>query len=249
MDITGVPGDWAQGADVTGRRAEKVIGFPAGQCLAEGNPPNSGFKQECCQSAPVLLLACAEDLECVPGFQQKVFYIEKPFQFTEDKLVLNLEFDDCKGNNKLNFEVSNPDFTVEQDGSLVALKNLSEVGTALFVHARSEHAEDTAKIFIVKANEKHGALKEIFKPEGNFGIPRQKRAILATPILIPENQRPPFPRAVGRVIRSEGTEGAKFHLSGRGVDQDPKGIFRINEVTGDVSVTRALDREAIANYE
>lgn len=37
----------------------------------------------------VLLLACAEDLECVPGFQQKVFYIEKPFEFTEDQLILN----------------------------------------------------------------------------------------------------------------------------------------------------------------
>ncbi|XP_075289982.1 cadherin-13 isoform X1 [Opisthocomus hoazin] len=197
----------------------------------------------------VLLLACAEDLECIPGFQQKVFYIEQPFEFTEDQPVLNLEFDDCKGNNKLNFEVSNPDFKVEHDGSLVALKNISEAGRALFIHARSEHAEDMAEILIVGANEKHGALKDIFKIEGNLGIPRQKRAILATPILIPENQRPPFPRSVGKVISSEGTEGAKFRLSGRGVDQDPKGIFRINEISGDVSVTRALDREAIANYE
>uniref|UniRef100_A0A674GLI2 Cadherin-13 n=1 Tax=Taeniopygia guttata TaxID=59729 RepID=A0A674GLI2_TAEGU len=147
----------------------------------------------------VLLLACAEDLECVPGFQQKVFYIEKPFQFTEDRLILNLKFDDCKGNNKLNFEVSNPDFTVELDGNLVARKNVSEVGKALFVHARSEHAEDMAEIFILEANERHGALKEIIKLEGNLGIPRQKRAILATPILIPENQRPPFPRLVGKL--------------------------------------------------
>jgi len=37
----------------------------------------------------VLLLACAEDLECIPGFQQKVFYIEQPFEFTEDQPVLN----------------------------------------------------------------------------------------------------------------------------------------------------------------
>ncbi|NXP12168.1 CAD13 protein, partial [Thinocorus orbignyianus] len=197
----------------------------------------------------VLLLTCAEDLGCVPGFQQKVFYIEQPFEFTEDQPVLNLEFDDCKGNSKLNFEVSNPDFKVERDGSLVALKNISEAGRALFVHARSEHAEDMAEILIVGPNEKHGALKEIFKIEGNLGIPRQKRAILATPILIPENQRPPFPRSVGKVISSEGAEGAKFRLSGKGVDQDPKGIFRINEISGDVSVTRALDREAIANYE
>uniref|UniRef100_A0A8D2N4Z8 Cadherin-13 n=1 Tax=Zonotrichia albicollis TaxID=44394 RepID=A0A8D2N4Z8_ZONAL len=192
----------------------------------------------CCLSL-VLLLACAEDLECVPGFQQKIFYIEKPFKFREDQLILNLKFDDCQGNNKLNFEVSNPDFRVELDGNLVALKNASEVGRALFVHARSEHAEDMAEIFILEENEKQGSL----------GIPRQKRAILATPILIPENQRPPFPRLVGKVIRSEGTEGVKFRLSGKGVDQDPKGIFRINEMNGEVSVTRTLDREAIANYE
>lgn len=70
-----------------------------------------------------------------------------------------VEFDDCKGNNQLNFEVSNPDFKVEHDGSLVALKNVSEVGRALFVHARSEHAEDMAEILVVGANEKHGALK------------------------------------------------------------------------------------------
>ncbi|XP_067158525.1 cadherin-13 isoform X3 [Apteryx mantelli] len=197
----------------------------------------------------VLLLAFAEDLECIPGFQQKVFYVEQPSEFTEDQPVLNLVFDDCQGNNKLNFEVSNPDFKVESDGSLVVLKNVSEAGRALFVHARTEHAEDMAEILIVGANEKHGALKEIFKMEGNLGIPRQKRAILATPILIPENQRPPFPRPVGKVISSERTEGAKFRLSGKGVDQDPKGIFRINEISGEVSVTRALDREAIANYE
>lgn len=52
-----------------------------------------------------------------------------------------------------------------------------------------------------------------------------------------------------QVIRSEGTEGVKFRLSGKGVDQEPRGIFRINEMSGEVSVTRTLDREAIANYE
>lgn len=41
--------------------------------------------------------------------------------------------------------------------------------------------------------------QEILKLEGNLGIPRQKRAILTTPILIPESQRPPFPRLVGKV--------------------------------------------------
>ncbi|XP_014377181.1 cadherin-13 isoform X3 [Alligator sinensis] len=197
----------------------------------------------------VLLLTFAEDLECVPGFQQKVFHIEQPSEFTEDQPILNLAFDDCKGNDKLNFEVSNPDFKVEPDGSLVARKNVTEAGRALFIHARSSQTEDMAEIVILGGKEKHGSLKEIFKIEGNLGILRQKRAILLSPILIPENQRPPFPRVVGKVINSDRPEGSKFRISGKGVDQDPKGAFKINENTGEVSVTRGLDREAIANYE
>uniref|UniRef100_A0A8B9FXW8 Cadherin-13 n=1 Tax=Amazona collaria TaxID=241587 RepID=A0A8B9FXW8_9PSIT len=199
-------------------------------------------------SFSVLLLACA-DLECVPGFQQKAFYIEEPFQFTEDQPVLKLKFDDCKGNNKLTFEVSNPDFKVEYDGTLVALKNMSEAGRTLFVHAQSEHAEDLAEILIVDEKEKHGALKEILKIENNLGFLRQKRAILSSPVLVPENQRGPFPKYIGKVVSRSVGEGVRFRLSGKGADEDPKGIFKINEITGDISVTQVLDREAAASYE
>lgn len=52
-----------------------------------------------------------------------------------------------------------------------------------------------------------------------------------------------------QVINSDRPEGSKFRISGKGVDQDPKGAFKINENTGEVLVTRGLDREAIANYE
>ncbi|KAM8983032.1 cadherin-13 isoform 2-T2 [Ara ararauna] len=196
----------------------------------------------------VLLLACA-DLECVPGFQQKAFYIEEPFQFTEDQPVLKLKFDDCKGNNKLTFEVSNPDFKVEHDGTLVALKHIPEAGRTLFVHAQSEHAEDLAEILIIDKKEKHGALKEILKIENNLGFLRQKRAILSSPVLVPENQRGPFPKYIGKVVSRSVGEGVRFRLSGKGADEDPKGIFKINEITGDISVTQVLDREAAASYE
>lgn len=52
-----------------------------------------------------------------------------------------------------------------------------------------------------------------------------------------------------QVVDSDRPEGSKFRLTGKGVDQEPKGIFRINENTGSVSVTRTLDREAIATYQ
>uniref|UniRef100_A0A6J0UAB1 Cadherin-13 n=1 Tax=Pogona vitticeps TaxID=103695 RepID=A0A6J0UAB1_9SAUR len=200
-------------------------------------------------SSYVLLLAFTEDLECIPGFQQKVFHIEHPPAFTADRPILNLVFDDCQGNHRLSFEVSNPDFKVEPNGGLVALRNLSEAGRTFFIHARSAQAEDTAEVLIVGRKEKHGSLKEIFKTEGSTGIVRQRRSIVATPILIPENQRPPFPRTVGRVIDNDRPEGSKFRIFGKGVEQEPRGTFVIDESTGEVKVTRSLDREAVATYQ
>ncbi|XP_073911680.1 cadherin-13 isoform X6 [Castor canadensis] len=197
----------------------------------------------------VLLLTSAEDLDCTPGFQQKVFHINQPAEFIEDQLVLNLTFSDCKGNNKLRYEVSSPHFKVNRDGSLVALRNISAVGRTLFVHARTPHAEDMAELVIIGGKDIQGSSQDIFKFARTSPIPRQKRSIVVSPILIPENQRQPFPRDVGKVVDSDRPEGSKFRLTGRGVDQEPKGVFRINENTGSVSVTRTLDREMIATYQ
>lgn len=52
-----------------------------------------------------------------------------------------------------------------------------------------------------------------------------------------------------QVVDSDRPEGSRFRLTGKGVDQEPKGIFRINENTGSVSVTRTLDREVMATYQ
>ncbi|XP_027475015.1 cadherin-13 isoform X2 [Zalophus californianus] len=203
----------------------------------------------CVLLSQVLLLTSAEDLDCTPGFQQKVFHINQPAQFIEDQAILNLTFSDCKGNNKLHYEVSSPYFKVNNDGSLVALKNITAVGKTLFVHARTPHAEDMAELMIVGGKDIQGSLQDIFKFARTSPVPRQKRSIVVSPILIPENQRQPFPRDVGKVVDSDRPEGSKFRLTGKGVDQEPKGIFRINENTGSVSVTRTLDRETIATYQ
>ncbi|MGH0118087.1 UNVERIFIED_CONTAM: hypothetical protein FKN15_043587 [Acipenser sinensis] len=43
-------------------------------------------------------------------------------------------------------------------------------------------------------------------------------------------------------------DSALFKLTGKGADQEPKGIFYINKKTGEVLVSRSLDRERIAFY-
>uniref|UniRef100_A0A5G2QPP8 Cadherin 13 n=1 Tax=Sus scrofa TaxID=9823 RepID=A0A5G2QPP8_PIG len=146
----------------------------------------------------VLLLTSAEDLGCTPGFQQKVFHIDQPAEFIEDQAILNLTFSDCKGNDKLHYEVSSPYFKVNNDGSLVALRNVTAVGKTLFVHARTRHAEDMAELMIVGGKDIQGSSQDIFKFARTSPVPRQKRSIVVSPILIPENQRQPFPRDVGK---------------------------------------------------
>ncbi|XP_054565935.1 cadherin-13 isoform X12 [Eptesicus fuscus] len=152
----------------------------------------------CLLLSQVLLLTSAEDLDCTPGFQQKVFHIDQPVEFIEDQAILNLNFSDCKGNDKLHYEVSSPYFKVNNEGGLVALKNVTAVGKTLFVHARTPHAEDMAELVIVGGKDIQGSLQDIFKFARTSPVPRQKRSIVVSPILIPENQRQPFPRDVGK---------------------------------------------------
>uniref|UniRef100_A0A9L0RF92 Cadherin-13 n=1 Tax=Equus caballus TaxID=9796 RepID=A0A9L0RF92_HORSE len=154
----------------------------------------------CVLLSQVLMLTSAEGLDCTPGFQQKVFYIDQPAEFIKDQAILNLTFSDCKGNDKLRYEVSSPYFKVNNDGSLVALRNITAVGKTLFVHARTPHAEDMAELVIVGGKDIQGSLQDIFKFARTSPVPRQKRSIVVSPILIPENQRQPFPRDVGKLF-------------------------------------------------
>ncbi|KAF7664238.1 hypothetical protein LDENG_00183690, partial [Lucifuga dentata] len=51
------------------------------------------------------------------------------------------------------------------------------------------------------------------------------------------------------VISTEKPGNHIFRLTGPGADQDPKGLFTIDIETGDVSVSRSLDREATDSYQ
>ncbi|XP_054235333.1 cadherin-13 isoform X3 [Homo sapiens] len=172
--------------------------FPQQEHPSENGPQMPGRDSPAASTMQVLLLTSAEDLDCTPGFQQKVFHINQPAEFIEDQSILNLTFSDCKGNDKLRYEVSSPYFKVNSDGGLVALRNITAVGKTLFVHARTPHAEDMAELVIVGGKDIQGSLQDIFKFARTSPVPRQKRSIVVSPILIPENQRQPFPRDVGK---------------------------------------------------
>ncbi|XP_059507731.1 cadherin-13 [Stegostoma tigrinum] len=196
----------------------------------------------------VLLQVFAMNLDCTPGFQKKNYQVLQSSDFKKDQFILKVLFDDCSGNEGLEFSISNPDFRVEADGSVFAVKAMAASVPGFLIQATSVHAQDLAEVRIVgEEDNRSSVLKETLKI-GNISIVhRRKRSLIAPPISFPENQRGPFPKVIGRVI-TDRQDGIKFQLHGKGVDEEPKGVFKINDQSGEIIVTRSLDREEMDMY-
>ncbi|XP_030646422.1 cadherin-13 [Chanos chanos] len=185
---------------------------------------------------------------CVPGFQEKEYQVQYNGGFQKEKPVLQVLFNDCSGNKDVAFEVSHPDFVIDENLNLAPRRDVLDVGDVMFVHGVNEHVDDMAQVNIIGAPLRSPqTLREILGI-GDMQAYRAKRSLLVPPMFVPENQRAPFPRFIGKVISSELKEDHIFRLTGKGADQDPKGVFSINRLTGEVAVSRALDREDIAFY-
>ncbi|XP_047452590.1 cadherin-13 [Mugil cephalus] len=188
---------------------------------------------------------------CVPGFQVKSYQVAYSGPFQKGQSLLQVEFDDCAGNEDVTFDVSDPSFHVDGDLNLVPQRDVARGGAVLYVHGVSAHADDVAVVEITGSpvHSAH-ALRDILGLGQQLPY-RSKRSLLIPPIIVTENQRAPFPRVIGRshVISAEKPSNHFFRLTGPGADQDPKGLFTIDMDTGTVSVSRSLDREAIDSYQ
>lgn len=60
--------------------------------------------------------------------------------------VLAVEFDDCAGNEDVQFEVSDPSFHVDGDLNLVPQRDVPHSSPVLFIHGISTHADDMAEV-------------------------------------------------------------------------------------------------------
>lgn len=191
-----------------------------------------------------------EKAECVPGFQEKEFQVEYSGGFLKDVPLLQVVFDDCAGNEGVEFEVSNPTFLIDENLNLVPRKDVIDSGDVMFVHGVNVNVDDMAQVTIMGAPSRSPQTLREMLGLSDLMPYRSKRSLLVPPMFVPENQRAPFPRSIGKshVISSDMKEDHIFRLTGRGADQDPKGVFSINRLTGEVAVSRALDREAIAYY-
>uniref|UniRef100_A0A3Q1FQN5 Cadherin-13 n=1 Tax=Acanthochromis polyacanthus TaxID=80966 RepID=A0A3Q1FQN5_9TELE len=186
---------------------------------------------------------------CVPGFQVKNYEVAYSGAFHKGQPLIQVEFDDCAGNEDVAFDVSDPSFLVDGDLNLVPRQDVRYSGPVLFVHGVSAHADDMAQVDVtgLPLPSAH-ALRDLLGLGQKLPY-RSKRSLLVPPMIVTENQRPPFPRIIGKVISAEKLGNHIFRLTGPGADRDPIGLFTIDIDTGDVSVSRSLDREAIDSYQ
>ncbi|XP_040187276.1 cadherin-like protein 26 isoform X2 [Rana temporaria] len=74
---------------------------------------------------------------------------------------------------------------------------------------------------------------------------RSKRRWVLTTLVLEENEPGPFPKKAGDLFNDRAeNHSLKYLISGPGVDEAPEiGLFHINDLSGEVFVNRAIDRE------
>ncbi|XP_042272324.1 cadherin-2-like isoform X3 [Thunnus maccoyii] len=181
------------------------------------------------------------------------------------------------GGGKLWFEVGDAsDFRMSEDGVVYALRRLSLAGkekeVVVVVYARDLQSKQIWKtrVHLLLRPDGNRAGSEQVKPsdatltqrvpeilfpwhsvvvKGDGTLRRVKRDWVIPPINVPENSRGQFPEDLVR-IRSDRDKNRmlRYSVTGPGADQPPTGIFIINPISGQLSVTKPLDREHISNF-
>ncbi|KAM4548235.1 cadherin-2-like [Odontesthes bonariensis] len=216
-----------------------------------------------------------EVLACRRGFTQEEYIVGMDQKLAKGQAVFNVTFRDCN-EGKVWFKVGNSsDFSISDEGVVYTLRhlNLGEKKKAeLVVYAQDMQSNciGKAKVYLhihpdgsftaleqVKASDaaRSQQVPQILFPwhsmvvRGNGNLKRVKRDWVIPPINVPENSRGQFPEDLVR-IRSDRDRNRllRYSVTGPGADQPPTGIFIINPISGQLSVTKPLDREQISNF-
>ncbi|XP_075440947.1 cadherin-2 isoform X2 [Ascaphus truei] len=201
---------------------------------------------------------------CKTGFLEEVYHANVYQSVHEGQPLLNVMFTDCGSDRRIQYETSSPaDFRIDGDGVVFAARtfDISPEHTEFLVYAQDEETRElwhvTVKVGLKPQHAQdllqgsHKIKEIVFPPQRkhNGYLQRQKRDWVIPPINVPENSRGTFPQELVR-IRSDRDKNLslRYSVTGPGGDQPPTGVFIINPISGQLSVTKPLDREQIASF-
>ncbi|XP_050971668.1 cadherin-1 isoform X2 [Labeo rohita] len=218
----------------------------------------------------VFLCGLAEESVCTPGFESEllVFKVQRDHLY-KGKTLGRVNFNTCDGKTRILFQSDDKRFDVNMDGTVTLKRSLTlHEGYEVFtVHAwdangkkhtvsiRVEyvdhlkgHQMDTVMNISSKMKPHFDDMILTF-PKSSTGLKRAKRGWVIPPVNIPENSRGPFPMKLVQIKSDFALETQMvYSITGEGADQDPKGIFTIERLTGNLYVTQPLKREKKASY-
>ncbi|KAL2088486.1 hypothetical protein ACEWY4_015385 [Coilia grayii] len=109
-----------------------------------------------------------------------------------------------------------------------------------------EHQVDFPK---PAATEAVSTVPVLLFPKSSGGLKRRKRDWIIPDIKIAENTRGPFPERLVQIKTSYAKEVTVIYsITGAGADQEPRGLFTIDSRSGQLFITKPLDREDKATY-
>ncbi|XP_028818498.1 cadherin-2-like [Denticeps clupeoides] len=189
---------------------------------------------------------------CRRGFRESVYSTAVTGTITEDQPLLKVEFVGCGGGVVHLDGVGTEDIRVDVDGTVYAARTFrlgDRKGWSLEVRARDTETQEEWRTNINLTRQEITFPRRGMAVDGGGTLRRMKRDWVIPPINVPENSRGQFPEDLVTIRSDREWNGRlRYSVTGPGADQPPTGIFIINPINGQLSVTKPLDRELISNF-
>ncbi|XP_048042350.1 protocadherin-16-like [Megalobrama amblycephala] len=213
----------------------------------------------------------AEESSCTPGFESEllVFKVHRD-DLHQGKRLGRVIFNTCDGRTGTLFQSSDEWFDVDTDGTVTLKREVDlREGHKVFsvhawdssgkkhtvsvrverVHHHEDHHMDTVMNISSPQMDSHSDDLVLMFPKSSTGLKRAKRGWVIPPVNVLENSRGPFPQFLVQIKSDYSLEAQMaYRITGEGADLDPNGTFTIESLSGNLFVTRPLDRETKASY-
>uniref|UniRef100_A0A8C8JW74 Cadherin domain-containing protein n=1 Tax=Oncorhynchus tshawytscha TaxID=74940 RepID=A0A8C8JW74_ONCTS len=157
-------------------------------------------------------------------------------------VIAKVDVDQCD-TITLHFTTSDPDFTVQHDGTIVtvAITMVPANGRTFSVQFQDPNGQKREiNVYLVQNSSK--VLKDGL-------LKRSKRRWSPLPFNIIENHVPPFPKDIDLIASdSSATRSVYYTISGPGVTEEPVGVFSVVMETGMLRVNKVVDRERTPQF-
>uniref|UniRef100_A0A671QXK8 Cadherin-1-like n=1 Tax=Sinocyclocheilus anshuiensis TaxID=1608454 RepID=A0A671QXK8_9TELE len=176
------------------------------------------------------------------------------------KCLSQITFNNCDGRTRTLFQSVDKRFDVDTDGTVTLKRQvtLHEGHKVFSVHAWDSSGKKHTPILehvvfichMSPSNNAHISAGVLTFLKSSTGLKRAKRGWVIPPVNVPENSRGPFPMKLVQIKSDYALETRmQYSITGEGANQDPKGIFTVERLSGNLYVTQPLDREKKASYK